>query len=278
MPNTTTTYWDVDGTSLQTYAWNIRTLGGSRGGVPSFRGENLQVAYRRGAAWRPKVPAQRVLTLAMWVQGSDENGNPPTLRSERAEYEKNLRALQSLFWQDEARQVLLTKRWLDPTDVVRSASALVEIAGAMEPDMFGQTSSALLVDLLMADPFFYGPEVTATLAKDVTQVVTPGGHATTHRVSLEFNGSISNPRVTNVTPTPDVYVQAGTDVAIGDKVTLDCDQYTATRTSDAANLIGVVTHSGARHWMPLAKGANSLTLTGASGTGTCAVKYRPAWW
>lgn len=278
MGNTTTTYWDVDGVSLQTFAWNIRTLGGTRGGVPSFRGENRETAFRRGAEWRPKVPGQRTLSLAMWVQGSDANGNPPSGRSEKAQYTENLRALQALFWQDEARQVTLTKRWLDTTDVVRSASALVEIGGTMDPDMAGPLFSAVMVDLLMADPFFYGAETTATLAVGTPQTVTPGGNAMTHRVNLEFNGALTNPVLTNTTPNPDVWVKAGTTVAAGGKVTLDCDMYTAVRASDSANLIGAITHSGARHWMPLAKGANSLTLTADAGSGTCSVKYRPAFW
>jgi hypothetical protein len=278
MSNTTTTYWDVDGVSLQTLAWNIRTLGGGRNGVPTFRGENRQTAFRRGTEWRPKVPGQRTLPLVMWVQGSDDNGNPPVSRSERAQYTENLRALRALFWRDEARQVALTKRWLDTGDVVRSATAMVEIAGGMEPDMNGPNMSNLVVDLLLADPFFYGSEQTATLAKNVTQVVTPGGDAMTHRVVLEFNGALTNPMVTNTTPNPDVWVKAGTSVSGGDKVTLDCDWYTAVRQSDNANLIGAMTHSGARHWMPLAKGANSLTLTADAGSGTCAVKYRPAFW
>jgi hypothetical protein len=278
MANTTATYWDVDGVSLQTFAWNIQTLGGTRGGVPTFRGENRQTAFRRGADWRPKTPEQRVISLAMWVQGSDDNGAAPVGRSEKSQYTENLRALRALFWRDESRQVTLTKRWLDTGDVVRSASALAEASGSMDPDMMGPYGSTLIVDLLLADPFFYGSEITATLVKDATQVVTPGGDAMTHRVTLEFNGALTNPKILNTTPNPDVWVKAGTTIGAGNKVTLDADMYTAIRSSDSANLIGAVSHSGARHWMPLAKGANSLTLTADSGSGTCAVKYRPAFW
>jgi hypothetical protein len=278
MANSTTTYWDVDGVSLQTYAYNITTLGGSRGALPVFGGENRTTVYRRGAEWRPKVLEPRTLTLAMWVQGSDADGNPPTSRSVKAQYNENLRALRAMFWRDESRLVTLTKRWLSPTDTVLTASAEVEIAGAMEAEMNGPFHSAVMVDLNMPDPFFYGAEQTATLVKDAAQNVVVAGDAKTERVTLVMNGALTNPQVMNTTPNPDVWVRLGVAVAGGTTATIDCDWYTATRSSDGANLIGAVTHSGARHWMPLAAGTNNLTLTASAGTGTCTVKYRPAFW
>lgn len=166
MANSTATYWDVNGTSLQTYAWNISTLGGSRSGVPPLRGSNRALAYFPGQQWRPKVPDQRTLSLAMWVLGSDANGvAPPAGSTQEIAFTANLAALQALFWSGgHGEQITLTKRWRTQAGV-QSASALAELAGTLEPEMTGPYRGTLVVDLLLADPFFYGATpITGSLA------------------------------------------------------------------------------------------------------------------
>jgi hypothetical protein len=55
---------------------------------------------------------------------------------------------------------------------------------------------------------------------------------------------------------------------------VDVAAASAFRTSDGANLIGAVTHSGSRSFMRLLRGANLLTLA-ATGAGYVTVAYRP---
>lgn len=280
MANTTDTFWEVDGQSLQTYAWNIVTLGDGRDGVPGFRGDNSVVAYRRGANWRQKVPEQRVITLGMWVQGSNSDG-AITGMGERAQYHANLRALKALFWKDFGAQVNLTKKWVH-TDgtTIKSATAKAEFVGGLEPSMTTRFSAAVTVDLLLADPFFYGAEVTQSIPYQPTPwtVFNAEGDAITNKVNLEFNGALTNPTLTLAEPIPDVYVTVGSTIAGGAKITLDCDAYTAIRNTDSANMIGAISHSGSRSWMYVRPGANTMLLTGAAGSGTCSVKYQPAFW
>jgi hypothetical protein len=280
MTNSTTTYWDVDGTSLQTYARNITTLGGSRDGLPEFRGSNTEIAYRRGAMWHAKVPESRIVSLGMWVHGLDDNG-AVTAMGERAQYTANMRAIKALVWKDFSNQINLTKRWLH-TDgtTVKSATALAEFAGMTDPVMAGPYASKFVIDFLLADPFFYGAEVSQAVPYQVTPWTSwsAEGDLITNRVTLEFNGTLTNPTLTLSDPVPDVFVTVGSTIGGGDKVTLDCDLYTAIRTSDSANLIGSVTHSGSRQWMYVRPGTNTMLLTGAGGAGSCTVKYRPAFW
>ncbi len=68
---TTDELWYVDDVPLNTYAYNIVTLGGSRFDLPPIRGSNMTYAYRPGQVFRPKVADQRTVTLLMWVAGVD---------------------------------------------------------------------------------------------------------------------------------------------------------------------------------------------------------------
>lgn len=271
MTNVITDYWDVDGVSLHTYASAITTLGGSRSGVPKFRGTDSQAAARRGSLYRPKVADARTLTLAMQVTGVDASspGASPTTSQFRA----NLRSLQRLFWKPGGAQFTLTKRWNEGSGQV-VASALGYFEDGLEPTMVGDRLAKLTVDVRLSDPFFYAAQQTSTLAVGVPTAINNIGDDVMTKITLEFNGALTNPKLTNATPSPQVWVKYGGTVAGGDKVTLNVDDTTAIRTSDSTSVIGAITHSGARHWLGLARGSNTLTLTTDSGTGTVAVKYQ----
>jgi hypothetical protein len=268
--NVITDYWDVDGTSLHTYATGITTLGGSRSGVPKFRGENTQAAARRGAVHRPKVADSRVITLAMEVTGVDANspGATPTATQFRA----NLRALQRLFWRPAAGQFVLTRRWNEGAGQV-TAAALGSFEDGLEPTMVGNKMAKTTVDVRLADPFFYTAQQTATLAVGVPQTITNPGDDIVTMMTLEFNASLINPKVTNSTTSPQVWIKYGGTIGSG-KITADVEQTTAIKSIDSSSVVGAITHSGARHWLGLARGANTLTLTADSGTGTVTVKYQ----
>ncbi len=272
----TDVYWDVDGVSLQTFAKNISTLGGSRLGVPPLRGSNLQVRGRPGAIWQPKMADSRTETLAMWVRGTDDDGVTPT-RSDR-KFIANWRALQQLLWKPDGSQVSLTKRWNDGTGL-KSATALVEFAGGLEPSMMGPNGAKFTVDLLFADPYFYGAQVTSTLAVGVGQVVNNAGDVPLfgYGMDVRFNGALTNGRVTNSSPTPNNYLQWTGAISGGEQIMLDVSEYIAYKVSDSSNQIGGVTYSPLSTWFYLAKGNNTLTLTASAGTGTCTFRHRPAY-
>lgn len=267
---TTPTYWDVNGTELNRFCWNIETLGGGRSSVPQFRGDNTTLAYRPGSRHEAKTPDARVLPLRMWVTSLLDTAVEAGVPDEQ--YEANLRALRTLFWRDDAAQVPLTKRWREGGSVV-SATAQVELVSDMAPTMSGPYVGSLDVDLLLADPWFYQTQLTQAVPLSGTPtVVTNTGDARTtgYGCQLEFIGPLTNPQLTNGS----VWVKVGTAIATGDKVTLDLWDWTAIRDGDGANLIGAVQHSGARQWMPLEIGANSLVLSASSGSGSVNVKYR----
>ena len=271
--STTIEYWDVNGTSLHTLAWNIETLQG-RSRVPLLRGDNSVVTYRPGSIWRAKAPDSRVLSLAMWVLGCNTDGSAPSSGSARAKFNDNRDQLVRLFYSPDA-QLSLTKRWITSTGL-KTAIAQAELVSDMDTAMMGRDGAQFVVDLRLADPYFYGvSQNSGNIAVSTPLVVNNPGMAKVVAMTVRFTGSLTNPKLTNATPNPDVWVQYTGVISTGsDYVQLDTDQFTAVDDA-AANVIGDITHAGSREWMVLAPGDNTLTLTASAGTGTALVTFQP---
>ncbi len=278
--DTTETAWLADGISLQTFAMNIITLGVTRNSVPQFLGDNSQIAYRRRALWTPKVADERPWAPAMWVRASNSDGVIPTTHIDKmAAIYSNLRALRGLFWKPNGAPITLTKKWYELGPTIISVDAQACLVGGLEPTFTGPYKCALIADLNLPDPYFYGEEDTQTVPKQTTPWTswTGLGDTATQRVTLEFVGPLVNPTLTLSDPIPDIWISLGTNIATGDKITVDCDLYTAVRDSDEANMIGVVTNSGSRSWMLVQPGENTMQLIADSGSGHVVVRYRPAY-
>ena len=284
--NNTTEYWDIAGTSLHQYGWSVATVGGSRYDLPPRRGDNLTLPYRPGQRWRPKLPDARPITLVMWVTGMDPaTGNAPVSGDQILRWNDSWDELRRLLWTVEARPFTLTRR----TRLTRTVApnigqeellvvdAQAELTGTMAPTMTGRTRADFSLDLLLPDPYFYGPQVTVTLNRNTAVPVYNPGHdvAAYNHFEIDLIGPLTNPRITNSATAPDTWVQYTGTVAAGQTLHLDVGQYIATRAPSVANLIGAITHAGARHWMGLQPKLNTLTLTAASGAGSAVLRYRP---
>ena len=275
MTDSTPTAWTVDGTSLQTLCQNVVSLA-PKYGIPGLRGDDTSIAYRRGKQWRRKYVDSRTETLGMWVTGMLPDGTKPPNGLER-QFHQNMTTLQNLLWHDGERQVVLTKKWVDPlTGTVLSANALAEPQDWI-PEMQGPYSAKMTVDFLLADPYYYGPLVDVSIPFDTDTPIAVAGDVATSRMTLTFNGDLANPILTNSTPEPDVWVRIGSEIASGDEVLLNVEDFVAVRQSDDANVVGSVTRSGARNWMRLWPGSNTLRLTATSGSGTVDLSYAPAY-
>lgn len=287
MSNSNDEYWSVNGVSLNQYAWAVKTFGGSPRGLPLLRGSNFQVGYIPGQLWRPKFPDSRVVTLEMWTAAIDPVTDQPSANW-RLQFNDNLKTLQRLFY-NRQQQLSLTRQWYytDPVSIqfptgvptMVKATALAEIAGNMLPNMTGRSRADLSVDLLLADPYFYGDPITSVFGRNSTTTVTNPGddEAAFNSMSVTLYGPLQYPRLVNVTPNPDVWFQFNTVIAPGDHITFDMQNFIASRASDGANLSGIVTHSGTKRWMTLWPGANSLTLTSQSNadTGNGSISFVP---
>ena len=272
MTATTEETWTVDGTLLNTYAWNIRTLS-ERSGLPPVRGENETIPYRPGRLWVPKLYDQRTVPLQMWIVGCDADGALPTAHSRRAQLNANEDALLRVFG--------VRHRLLDIVRVKAMPAGLLthagqaECSGTMSPSMMaGGTRATLTVDLLMPDPFWYADEITETITSAGLTVTHPGS-APSLDMAIDLVGPLTNPRLRNTTT--GVEVRYGGTIGSGQTVTLDTANFTAVRGTD--NVIGNIRHVGAPQWMTLLPDDNIFTLDnwqgGAVGAGSAVLTYRP---
>jgi hypothetical protein len=275
-------YWDVQWTdgawyNLHAYAYHVESIYGARTNVPALRGSNVAVYGRPGQLHQPKIADQRVLTLQGWVSNTDPADNPYDTVNCDLGLNRNWRMIRRLLWRENGAEFPLRRRWWNDSGVLVMATAMAEYAGGLDLSEHVIEAGAWTCDLNLADPYFYGDAQSVTLAKDVPQVLTNLGDVNASKIVIAHHNQLQNPMVTNTTPNPDVWVQLGSAVAAGDTVTLNVDAYTAYRTSDGANMIGAITRSGARPWMVLSPGANTVVLTATSGTGTTGFTWQPAY-
>lgn len=277
MSISTDTYWDVDGTPLQTMAFNIATLGETRLSPPPFRGDNAVVPFSPGAYWLPKVVESKTITLAMWVIGSTEDGDFPSSSSAQRLFEDNWQKIRRLFWTPR-RQLTLTKRFYVNGTLI-TAVGKAQFAGGLEPVMSGPVRGAFTVDLFMADPFFYGAEVSQSLALNTDETFTVDGDEQTTAVNIDFHNAFTNPKVTNSTTS--TWAQYTGGIASGDTVTLDVANFSAEYDPSSGSnyaVSGKVDHDGLDpFWLALETGSNTLRLTTSSGNGSATVRYQPRW-
>lgn len=263
--------WAIDGVPLRSIASEVQRVDTDL--APPLRGSDRQYAFRPGADFRPRVADSRTVTLGLWLLGQDAGG---TFAQWPDQYAGAERQLLRLLRPDGARQFELARTWTD--DLGTHTATGQGVADSVERVRHGKFQGRVTVDVHMADPFFYGTPVSVTLpAGSAVTVNNPGDELTT-AVTATINGQLSNPQVTNSTLTPDVYFKVGTDVASGDSVTVDVAATSVLRTSDGANLIGALTHSGARAWLGLGRGNNSVTLSADSGTGSAVLTFQPVYY
>lgn len=277
MVNTTLTYWEADGQSLQTYARNIATLEG-RLSPPPLRGDDIIIPHQPGEKWAPKVVGSRILSLSMWVRDTDADGIRPTDSLSRSKlFNQNWRTLRNLLWTP-GRQFELKKRFY-VGDVIRTAVAKAEFRGGLEPTMIGRFGAKFSIDLKLADPYFYDTADTVVSLEDGDQTITLLGDADTFNISLEIDGARAGITVRN--KTAGVEVQYNAALLSGDTTEIDIKNYRSW-TVDAENPLGYVSsaniiHSGLPQWLMLKPGANVINLSSDSGTGSVTMKYREAW-
>lgn len=274
MTNSTDVYWDVDGQSIQTYAFNITDLGGDRLAPPGLRGDDIIVPGTPGRIFMPKVVDSRIITLGMWVIGAEEDGSRPSDGNRAAQFDENWRKLRSLLFRY-GSEMVLTKRFY-VAGVLKTASAKASYAGGLVPDMQGPHAARFTVDLRLSDPYFYGPEITENLS--ASETVTIGGDDITRNVKFEISGARTNVVIRNTTLSQQV--EYHNTLATGDKAYLDVMKYTSVTdplSGSNFNSIGSIRHTGAPAWFTMRPGANAITVVSSFGTGSVDMIYREAW-
>ena len=268
-------FWTPPGSSpvaLNQPWFNTSTFGGSRSGIPVLRGSNYSVPYRAGQSWRTKYPDQRTITMTMWLDGSGSHNNAWPAGDARLAFNDNWQYLRQAFWTRGAAagsvQGQLTRNWFLTSGGpgLVQATAMAEIAGSMDLSMNGRTGAAFSVDLLLADPFFYGAQViqAVTASGNVTSLGDTVAGETWPSAVNAFTVKCSAPTtITNVTAGVSFSITSGPSFP----VTVDVLNMTVMDNS-GVNRQANFTHTGSRLWMVLLPGVNAITSTGGTATFT----------
>jgi hypothetical protein len=265
--------WYWNSLPLQGTAYNVATFGGSRFGIPTGRGQDYEVPYRAGQLWRAKYPDERTITLTMWADGQASAHQAYPAADQRLAFNDNFQLLRAAFFTRGAQggqQGQLQRNWYwtqGGTPTMVTSTAMAEIAGSMDPTMNGRTSAAFSVDLLLADPMFYGTVVTQAVTTAGGTIVNHGegvaGEGFAQPVS-SFTVSLTAPATVTNTTAGISFTLSGSGVVTW-PVLVDVLRYTAV---DAAgnNVVGGITHAGSRMWMCLVSGGNAITVSAGTAT------------
>lgn len=260
--------WSWNGLALNAPYWNIASMGGSRFGLPTFRGQDYETPYRAGQNWRAKYPDSRTVTLNMWVSGDwDVSGFPA---DQRLAFNNHLQQLRDAFFTlgaNGSQQGQLQRNWYltQGSPKLVTATAMGELAGSMDLTMNGRTSAAFSVDFLLADPFFYGALQTVACTGASTSV-TGLGEAV---VGLGFPSAVSSFTVSLSAAATVTNVTMGVSFAIasGPSFPVTVDILAGTVTDNGGNnQIGALSHLGSRAWMVLGTGPNTISVSAGTAT------------
>lgn len=253
--------WTFDGTDLSTWTVLVQTVGDAED-LPGLRGEDVPVPNLPGKRWASKLPDARRFALALWVTDMNASGTLTEATAER-QAQANLDALRTLF----ARPGLRSLAHILPDGSTRTAQAEVVLA-SVEAQPGGRIAFVLMVDFSLPDPYFYGTSVVdaarSIAASPTDFTLTHPGSVRTNRVTFDFTGPISNPRVTQ--QTTGLYVECLVTVASAKHLVIDCERFTAT--NDGVLAIGSIRHSGDFRWMVIEPGAQTLRVTATTPGGT----------
>ncbi len=285
---TTDEWWSINGASLHEYGWNVTTVGGSRYDLPPRRGSNITLAKRPGQMHRDKMADARTIELIMWCQGvepytGEQTGYPLLRWNDSWDY------LRRMVWMPTGEEVFLARQWyltVDRTKTLVQATGMAEITNSMAPTMTGRFRADFTMQLLMADPYFYGAEQTITFNPGDTKTVTNPGHDIAalgcqfSPVEIDFVGPLApGARLTNTAFTPAVWVESTLNIPAGVTVRASIRDFTF-RTVVGYHITGIINftnnirHAGARFWQGLYPGDNTLSFT-ASGGGHIELRFRP---
>jgi hypothetical protein len=173
----------VNGESLDRLVWNVRTIG-ERLATGGRRGANVETNAIDGALWRSNKPLGELLvTLSMWLSGSDPDGDFPEDPLLRSRMRRRLDQLLVLMGQQDALAELV--------DVETQRRCFAEISQPVMPSTMAAGARAE-VQFPLTIPAGCWEDVDEFDTGDVvfdgdTDVTVPCGGSTLPTVGLRFD-------------------------------------------------------------------------------------------
>jgi hypothetical protein len=273
MPTTTETI-TVDGVDLNTYAINVSTLAG-RLRTPAVRGNNLTIPGRHGQLrTKQKFFQDNVITLPMWVRGTNATtGASPS----RSTFFTNIDALTSLFGN---RNGLLDVRHTLADGSVRQCFAeVLEVLDFSTAGSWGNPSADFTVALTIPSGFW---QSVSTVTQTFTSPTRPstlsltsfaGVTAPMDDLTFTITGPITNPEIhayenSAALEVPIWFKYTGV-IAASTSLIVNCNNWTVTGTGFTPTY-NLLTHTGSSRFMSVlpapSAGSPQIRLEGSAGS------------
>lgn len=265
MTNTTQRYYAINGTSLQTYRWNLETIDGLHS-RPAMRGQNPKTPYRHGSySYGRKFFEEKFMTLKMMILNQDADG-AVTLPDPLAHLYKNLDDFLALMY--DTQQLTLSRYLADGTtqrfiDVEAIDEAVVR---SVDKDQRYPVN----VPLLAARPFWNAlPMITDTeTAITGTRAfnITTAGNAPTDDmvITIDCTADGSTPEL-SIPATSEKITILDTGLTSGDQIILDLGTREFTKNGDRYD-IAVGREVAWFMELPPSQASLGMSFTSLSGT------------
>jgi hypothetical protein len=218
----------VNGTRLDTWAYNIQTKNGWVT-IPNYRSGNIVVPGKQGELWTPgKRREPGSMVLSMWIRNTDVD-DVQSGTDQYYNWRKNLDTILRLF---NSPYALLDIQQTMTSGTIRRAYC--EVKGISDPSMRTDHYGELKISLDIPNAFWEDLTTTEYAPTDGAGVVTTHNltafqDATAPMEDLEFyvRGPIVNPRITD--PNSGHYVQLNYNLTLNEDWSVNTTAWT-TRT------------------------------------------------
>lgn len=276
MTNTTPRYYAINGTSLQTYRWNLQKIDGIHG-RPALRGSNPQTPYRHGSySYGRKFFEEKFMVLRMAILNVDENG-AVTLTNNWDELYKNLDDFLGLMY--DTQQLTLT-RYLADEATQRQLS--VEVIDEAQIKTESKDQRYMVdVPLIAARPFWSELPLITDTELAITGLrafnIDIGGNAPTDDIviTIDCTSAGSSPQLT-IPTTGDEIIVADAAMSGGDQIIIDLANREFTKNGTRNDQS--IDHN--RAWfmeLPAITGSLGMEFDSASGTYNLKIERYDKW-
>lgn len=263
MAVTTAETLSVDGVVLNTYAKNIGSLTG-RLRAPALRTSNVLVPGRHGALRTPnKKYDQALITLPMWVVGSDDDGLIPGGSTARREFFKRIDELTKLF---KKLSGPLDVRHTLPDGTVRQCFA--EALDVLDFTTDASPKALFSVNLTVPDVFWQDVSplsaVLPASGASVAATAFAASSAPMEDLVYRLDGPWTSPRLTFADGS---YMAVNQTIPAGQGISVDSGNWDLTGHNGFVPDYTKIEHDGAdAYWAALPADNQTITLAGSART------------
>lgn len=267
---TATEYLTLQGVPLMTPAWFCDDFSDLLNG-PTVRGADILVGSRPGQVARRRTfdARQAVLSFVIYGDKDTEGGNHSTIRSGLL---ANIDAFKALLTPNMATTAGTHELAIVTPSFTRAAQ--VHVSPDIQLTQLGPGAARATITVTIPDGVFRSTDTTSlTLTNPTTATFTQPGTTGVIDASIIVTGSGDSMTIANATNLTSLVFGA----SFSGTLELNCATFAAFRNS--ANATNYVQTVFTPFWLPLAAGANALTITipNASAGLTVEIETRGAW-